>query len=51
MGIAVKFGFAFATVLTLIIVPTFYFTLDDVVIVSRRVWKSIFDKDKTDLSG
>jgi len=37
IGIAVIFGLAFATVKTLIIVPTFYFTLDDVVIVSRRV--------------
>lgn len=46
MGIAVIFGLAFATVLTLIIVPTFYSTLDDVVIVSRRVWKNIFSKDK-----
>jgi len=46
MGIAVIFGLAFATVLTLIIVPTFYSTLDDVVKVSRRVWKNIFTKDK-----
>jgi len=46
MGIAVIFGLAFATVLTLVIVPTFYSTLDDVVIVSRRVWKNIFSKDK-----
>ena len=46
MGIAVIFGLAFATVLTLIIVPTFYSTLDDVVIVSRRAWKKIFRKDK-----
>lgn len=46
MGIAVIFGLAFATVLTLIIVPTFYSTLDDVVIVSRRTWKKIFRKDK-----
>ena len=46
MGIAVIFGLAFATVLTLLIVPTFYSTLDDVVIVSRRAWKKIFRKDK-----
>lgn len=30
------FGLAFATVLTLIIVPTFYSTLDDVVNVTRN---------------
>jgi multidrug efflux pump subunit AcrB len=46
MGIAVIFGLAFATILTLIIVPTFYSTLDDIVLVSRRVWKNIFTKDK-----
>ena len=46
MGIAVIFGLAFATVLTLIIVPTFYSTLDDIVVVSRRAWKSISGKDK-----
>ena len=45
MGIAVIFGLAFATILTLIIVPTFYSTLDDVVVVSKRVWKNIFKKD------
>ncbi|MCG6959198.1 efflux RND transporter permease subunit [bacterium BMS3Abin03] len=36
MGIAVIFGLAFATVLTLVIVPTFYSTLDDVVNVLRK---------------
>jgi multidrug efflux pump subunit AcrB len=46
MGIAVIFGLAFATVLTLIIVPTFYSTLDDVVIVSKRAWNRISRKDK-----
>ena len=46
MGIAVIFDLAFATVLTLIIVPSFYSTLDDVVIVSNRVWKNIFIKIK-----
>jgi multidrug efflux pump subunit AcrB len=46
MGIAVIFGLAFATVLTLIIVPTFYSTLDDVVTVTRRAWQKIFIKDK-----
>ena len=36
MGIAVIFGLTFATVLTLVIVPTFYSTLDDVVNVLRK---------------
>jgi multidrug efflux pump subunit AcrB len=39
MGIAVIFGLAFATVLTLIIVPTFYSTLDDVVHVVQNFYK------------
>lgn len=37
MGIAVIFGLAFATVLTLIIVPTIYSTLDDMPEVLREV--------------
>jgi len=36
MGVAVIFGLAFATVLTLVIVPTFYSILDDVVNVLRK---------------
>lgn len=44
MGIAVIFGLAFATVLTLVIVPTFYSTLDDVVNVALRLRKKIFGK-------
>ncbi|MCZ6703567.1 MAG: hypothetical protein O6940_11080 [Ignavibacteria bacterium] len=39
MGIAVISGLAFATVLTLIIVPTFYSTLDNVVNVTRNFVK------------
>ena len=39
MGIAVIFGLAFATVLTLIIVPTFYSTLDDIVNVLRNSFR------------
>ncbi|MCH7722562.1 MAG: efflux RND transporter permease subunit [Bacteroidetes bacterium] len=39
MGITVIFGLAFATVLTLVIVPTFYSTLDDVVNVTRNFVK------------
>ena len=39
MGIAVIFGLAFATILTLIIVPTFYSTLDDVVHVFQNFYK------------
>ncbi|MCH7770471.1 MAG: efflux RND transporter permease subunit [Bacteroidetes bacterium] len=39
MGITVIFGLAFATVLTLVIVPTFYSTLDDVVNVKRNFVK------------
>jgi multidrug efflux pump subunit AcrB len=49
MGIAVIFGLAFATVLTLIIVPTFYSTLDDVVTVSRRAWKKLINKEKNNI--
>ena len=44
MGIAVIFGLAFATVLTLVIVPTFYSTLDDMVNVSRKFMKDHFRK-------
>jgi multidrug efflux pump subunit AcrB len=39
MGIAVIFGLAFATILTLIIVPTFYSTLDDIVHVIQNSYK------------
>ena len=39
MGVAVIFGLAFATVLTLVIVPTFYSSLDDLVNVTRRFMK------------
>ena len=39
MGITVIFGLAFATVLTLVIVSTFYSTLDDVVNVTRNFVK------------
>ena len=39
MGITVIFGLAFATILTLVIVPTFYSTLDDVVNVTRNFVK------------
>jgi len=39
MGIAVIFGLAFATILTLIIVPTIYSTLDDVVHVSVKYYR------------
>jgi multidrug efflux pump len=44
MGVAVIFGLAFATVLTLVIVPTFYSTLDDLVNVTRRFMKVHFKK-------
>jgi multidrug efflux pump len=44
MGVAVIFGLAFATVLTLVIVPTFYSTLDDLVNVTRRFMKIHFQK-------
>ena len=44
MGVAVIFGLAFATVLTLVIVPTFYSTLDDLVNVTRRFMKVYFKK-------
>jgi len=37
MGIAVIFGLTFATVLTLIIVPTIYSTLDDTPIAFREI--------------
>ena len=40
------FGLAFVTVLTLIIVPTFYFTLDDVVNVTRNFVKKHSRKTK-----
>ena len=39
MGSTAIFGLAFATVLTLVIVPTFYSTLDDVVNVTRNFVK------------
>jgi multidrug efflux pump subunit AcrB len=44
MGITVIFGLAFATVLTLIIVPTVYSTLDDVVIVTRNLYNRVFKR-------
>jgi len=44
MGIAVIFGLAFATILTLVIVPTFYSTLDDVVHVFQNFVKKYFKK-------
>jgi multidrug efflux pump subunit AcrB len=44
MGIAVIFGLAFATILTLIIVPTFYSTLDDVVHVVQNFYKNHIKK-------
>lgn len=44
MGIAVIFGLAFATILTLIIVPTVYSTLDDVVNVTRNFYNKISGK-------
>ena len=46
MGIAVIFGLAFATVLTLVIVPTFYSTLDDVVNVTRKFAKDHLGRKK-----
>jgi multidrug efflux pump len=39
MAIAVIFGLAFATVLTLVMVPTFYSILDDFDRLSRRIFK------------
>lgn len=42
MGIAVIFGLAFATVLTLLIVPTIYSTLDDIANVFKMWKKKIF---------
>jgi len=44
MGIAVIFGLAFATVLTLVIVPIIYSTLDDVANVLKMGKKRIFGK-------
>ncbi len=44
MGIAVIFGLAFATVLTLIIVPVIYSTLEDVANVLKMGKKKIFGK-------
>jgi multidrug efflux pump subunit AcrB len=44
MGISVIFGLAFATVLTLLIVPTIYSTLDDVANVLTMWKKNIFSK-------
>ncbi len=44
MGIAVIFGLAFATVLTLVIVPIIYSTLDDVANVLKMGKKKIFGK-------
>jgi len=44
MGIAVIFGLAFATVLTLLIVPTIYSTLDDVANVIKMGKKKLFGK-------
>lgn len=41
MGIAVIFGLAFATVLTLVIVPVMYSTLDDLPDAVRQIWNMI----------
>lgn len=41
MGIAVIFGLMFATVLTLIIVPVMYSTLDDLPDAIRQLWNSL----------
>ena len=51
MGIAVIFGLAFATVLTLIIVPTIYSTLDDVVHVSVKYYRGFQKSLKKYFSG
>ncbi|MGK0347813.1 MAG: multidrug efflux pump [Myxococcota bacterium] len=42
MAIAVIFGLAFATLMTLVMVPTLYTIMDDVNRLARRVWNGIF---------
>ncbi len=38
MAISISFGLAFATVLTLVVVPSVYMIIEDVRVVARRVW-------------
>ena len=38
MAISIAFGLAFATLLTLLLIPCFYFILDDVQRLMHRLW-------------
>ena len=48
MAVAVIFGLAFATILTLVMVPTFYSIREDMVVLGRRGWSALFGSSQSE---